>query len=214
MTDKPDMGPFGYTGELLADDIIDFIEKLDLQEIHVVGHSYGSLITQILAVKIPQRCADYVLIDTAVDCRNNPVILSVRNGDGDGFKGLDHYPDGLPDSFLQEWTAMGNESKSFRAEALEHVRQMPMVSWKNLMDGLLQFNSTAFIGDIHGDVLVLWGTEDDIFPKVDQDQVKAGLTGCNVKYVDVDGASHNGFCDSMVMAETYADHILDFIEKK
>ena len=32
MTDKPDMGPFGYTGELLADDIIDFIEKLDLQE--------------------------------------------------------------------------------------------------------------------------------------------------------------------------------------
>ena len=28
MTDKPDMGPFGYTGELLADDIIDFIEKL------------------------------------------------------------------------------------------------------------------------------------------------------------------------------------------
>lgn len=214
MTDKPDMGPFGYTGELLADDIIDFIEKLDLQEIHVVGHSFGSLITQILALKIPQRCADYVLIDTAVDCRNNPVILSVRNGDGDGFKGLDHYPDGLPDSFLQEWTAMGNESKSFRAAALEHVRQMPMVSWKNLMDGLLQFNSTAFIGDIHGDVLVLWGTEDDIFPKADQDQVKAGLTGCNVKYVDVDGASHNGFWDSMVMAETYADHILDFIEKK
>ena len=57
-------------------------------------------------------------------------------------------------------------------------------------------------------------TEDDIFPKADQDQVKAGLTGCNVKYVDVDGASHNGFWDSMVMAETYADHILDFIEKK
>ena len=26
MTDKPDMGPFGYTGELLAGDIIDFIE--------------------------------------------------------------------------------------------------------------------------------------------------------------------------------------------
>ena len=38
---------------------------------------------------------------------------------------------------------MGNESKSFRAAALEHG-QMPMVSWKNLMDGLLQFNSTAF----------------------------------------------------------------------
>ena len=108
---------------------------------------------------------------------------------------------------------MGNESKAFRTAALEHVRQMPMVSWKNLMDGLLQFNSTDFIGDIHGDVLVLWGTEDDIFPKADQDQVKAGLTGCNVKYVDVDGASHNGFWDSMAMAETYAGHILDFIEK-
>ena len=114
MTDKPDMGPFGYTGELLADDIIDFIEKLDLQEIHVVGHSFGSLITQILAVKIPQRCADYVLIDTAVDCRNNPVILSVRNGDGDGFKGLDHYPDGLPDSFLQELWGMNLNRSGLR----------------------------------------------------------------------------------------------------
>lgn len=96
---------------------------------------------------------------------------------------------------------------------LEHVRQMPMVSWKNLMDGLLQFNSSDFIGDIHGDVLVLWGTEDDIFSKADQDQVKAGLTGCNVQYIDVEGASHNGFWDSLAMVETYAGHILDFIEK-
>lgn len=212
MTDKPDMGPSGYTGELLAGDIIEMIEKLDLQDIHVVGHSFGSLITQILAVKIPQRCADYTLIDTAVDCRSNPVLLGVRNGDDD-FPGLDHYPDGLPDQFLQDWTAMGNESEAFRMAELEHVRQMPMVSWKNLMDGLLQFNSSDFIGDIHGDVLVLWGTEDDIFPKADQDQVKAGLTGCNVQYIDVEGASHNGFWDSLAMVETYAGHILDFIEK-
>lgn len=213
MTDKPDMGPSGYTGQLLADDIIDLIEKLDLQEIHVVGHSFGSLITQILATKIPQRCADYVLIDTAVDCRSNPVLLGVRNGDGDGFEGLDHYKDGLPDVFLQDWVAMTNESEAFHRAELEHVRQMPMVSWYNLMDGLLQFNSTDFIGDIHGDVLVLWGTEDDIFPKVDQDQVKAGLTGCNAQYIDVEGASHNGFWDSLAMAETYAHHILNFIEK-
>ena len=83
---------------------------------------------------------------------------------GTDLRGWIDDPDGLPD-FVSTGvdSYWENESKSFRAAALEHVRQMPMVSWKNLMDGLLQFNSTAFIGDIHGDVLALWGTEDDIF---------------------------------------------------
>ncbi len=214
MTDKPDMGAAGYTAQLIADDIIDMINKLGLQQIHAAGHSFGSLITQVLAVKQPQSFADYTLIDTAVDCRSNPVLLGVKHGDGDGFAGLDNCTGELPEDFLREWMAMGNESEALRTAEFEHVKQMPLVAWRNLMDGLLQFDSSGFIGNIKGDVLVLWGTEDNIFTQADQDQVRAGLTGCHAEYVNVEGASHNGFWDSIAMAQTYAEHILNFISRQ
>ena len=214
MTDKPDMGPVGYTAQLIADDIINMIDKLGLQHIHAVGHSFGSLILQVLAIRQPQSFADYTLIDTTVDCRSNPVLLKVKYGEKGGFCGLENCSGELSENFLWDWTHMDNESEELRIAEFEHVKQMPLVAWKNLMNGLLQFNSSDFIGNIKGDVLVLWGTEDNIFTQVDQDKVRAGLTGCHVEYINVDGASHNGFWDSIDTARTYAEHILNFINRQ
>ena len=210
-TDKPDMGECGYTAELIADDVIDFMNKKELGKVHVVGHSFGALINQALAVKAPEKFLSYTLIDGAVNCTQNPVLLSVLNG-FDDFKGVEAYDDFMPEGFVKDWTANTNEDEAFKEATFEHARSMPAVAWQNLMRGLIRFDSSKYIGDIKGNVLVIWGTEDDIFPVSDQEDIKAGLTGCQVKYVDIEGASHNGFWDSLEMVKKFAAVIDEYIK--
>lgn len=209
-TDKPDQGECGYTAEIIADDIIDFMDKSSLAKVHVVGHSYGSLIAQTLAIKAPERFLSYILIDGAVRCAENEVLKNVING-YDDFKGVEAYDDYMPESFVKEWTATSNEDENFRIATYEHAHVMPAVAWKNLMRGLIRFDSSEYIHNITGNILVIWGTADDIFTKADQDELKQGLTGCNVKYVDVPDASHNGFWDSLNMVKKYSTIMDEYI---
>lgn len=213
LTDKPEQGEEGYTAELIAADLCSFLEKLELGPIHVVGHSFGSLISQVLACMVPQICKSCTLIDTAVDCRDNPVLLWVRDGDNQEFLGVNHYTDKLPEQFLKEWTETSNEDAGFRQATYEHARGLPLTAWRNLINGLTHFNNWEHIREITQDVLVIWGDQDTIFLKKDQQQVAEGLVSCNARFVIVEGASHNGFWDSRKMAEVYAQHIHRFIRE-
>ena len=53
MTEKPDADENGYTAEIIAEDVIDLMDKIGLKEINLVGHSYGSMISQVLMAKYP-----------------------------------------------------------------------------------------------------------------------------------------------------------------
>lgn len=211
-TDKPDQGECGYTAELLADDVLDFMDKKGLDKIHIAGHSYGSLIAQTLALKAPDRFSSYVLIDSAVSCLENEVVKWVLDGDEEGFGGVYAYKDRMPEDFVKEWTATPNEDEGFRTATFLHAYQLPAAAWRNLMDGLKQFDNTDGIRRIKGDVLVMWGTEDEIFTAEDQRQLKEGLVSCNVQYVDIEGAGHNGFWDSKARAKEYAGHMDAFLK--
>ena len=211
MTDKPDMGEEGYTAELIADDILNFMDKLNLEKTHVAGHSFGSLISQVLAIKAPERFLSYILIDSAVDA-TGCIALDILKGDGGEFPDLNSFGEYMPAEFVKTWTAVENEDGNFRRAVYEHAAQLPIIAWKNLMRGLVRFDNRAHIGEITGDVLVIWGTGDDIFTAKDQEQLKAGLTSCRVKHIDVEGASHNGFWDSIASAEKYCDYMDEFIK--
>ncbi len=210
MTDKPDMGEDGYTTDIITDDIINLMDKIGLEKAHFVGHSYGSLISQVIAAKFPEKCLSCILINTGVDCKA-PAIDYVKQGDGN-YLGLDAYEDFLPEDFCKDWMTTTNEDESFRTALVGHAKQMPVVAWKNLMNGLEEFDSSGFLHKIIGNVLVIWSTEDEIFTKENQDRLKRGLVSCKVKYIDVEGASHNGFWDSIAMAEKYVDYIDQFIK--
>ncbi len=66
-----------------------------------------------------------------------------------------------------------------------------------------------------GRVLVMWGTDDVLFPKPVQDQLKSLLSesSAQVAYVDFDGGSHNLHWDSIATATKVAGTIDSFINK-
>ncbi|WP_066319250.1 alpha/beta fold hydrolase [Bacillus sp. FJAT-29814] len=220
LSDKPETDENGYTVELHTQDVIAFMDGVGLQNAHVVGHSLGSLITQKLNVHIPERVLSSTLIATSPAVNvDNEVLAWILYGEGteDGYPGLNNIPDdtAMPESFIQEWAGTTNDDSSFREATLTHAFQMPTHCWKSTFNGAGHFDNADGIKEMTGRVLVLWGTEDVLFPKPVQDQLKSLLeeSSAKVTYVDFEGGSHNLHWDNMATATKVAQTINSFINK-
>ena len=60
LTDKPDKG---YDFQTLAEDVLSFINKLNLQRVRLVGHSAGAGVALTVAAAEPEKIDSVVLID-------------------------------------------------------------------------------------------------------------------------------------------------------
>ena len=60
LTDKPDKG---YDFQTLAEDVLSFINKLNLQRVRLVGHSAGAGVALTVAATEPEKIDSVVLID-------------------------------------------------------------------------------------------------------------------------------------------------------
>ncbi len=63
LSDRP---PDGYSMETLADDVDGLLRVLDVPSVHLVGHSMGGLIAQLVALRHPARVKSLVLAATSV----------------------------------------------------------------------------------------------------------------------------------------------------
>ena len=205
MTDKPEADANGYTAELIAEDVINLMDKIGLQKTNVAGHSYGSLISQVLCAKYPEKFTSCILMATGIDCQGDLIKLA-KEGDGK-FLGMYEYKDYLPEEFCEEWMATSNEDPDFCQAVAMHLKQMPIAAYRNLIIGLEHFNGREWLPYIAGPISVVWGTDDDIFDEKQQKSVVKELRNAKVNWVEVSGASHNAFWDSENMAKKYINII-------
>lgn len=205
MTDKPEADANGYTAELIAEDVINLMDKIGLHQINVAGHSYGSLISQVLCAKYPERFISCILMATGIDCRGDLIKLA-KEGDGE-FLGMYEYDDYLPEKFCEQWMATSNEDPDFGQAVAMHLKQMPIVAYRNLIIGLENFDGRKWLSDITVPVSVVWGTKDDVFDAKQQKSVISEINNTKVNWIEVPGASHNAFWDSVSMATKYANII-------
>src|SRR5258707_2875590 len=61
---QSDQARFGYTVERMAADVVSLMDALRIKRAHVVGHSTGGAIAQVLAIDHPSRLASVVLSAT------------------------------------------------------------------------------------------------------------------------------------------------------
>ena len=52
--------------DVLLDDTIDYLEREDLRDVILVGHSFGSLIASLVTDRIPERIGHLVIIDGGI----------------------------------------------------------------------------------------------------------------------------------------------------
>ena len=215
-TDKP-IEESAYSIKELAKDIAAFIDKLELNKPHIVGHSFGSFVAQELSISYADKIGSITLIGSAasVDKKNATIDWLLNGTDDKLFDGVYAYDSTqkLPDSFYEKWGNSTNPDKDFQTAHLEHLHQVPYYAWKFLVRNLLKIDNSNRLSSIKSDVQIIWGTKDAIFDKKSQEALQDGLSKAKkVVFREVKDADHNTHWGSKAAVETVTDYIDNFIK--
>jgi len=59
--------PDAYTFDILVDDLAGYLDALDVQRCHLLGHSMGGMVAMRFALRHPERLRSLILMDTAAE---------------------------------------------------------------------------------------------------------------------------------------------------
>ena len=175
--DKPEAG---YSLGEQAEDAAAILDALDVPRAAVVGSSSGGYIAQQLAVVHPEMVGALVLA-------GSPLSLLGRTDFADEVDGL---TDPLDEDWVRDslsWFPLVHEVPRWYIENL--VRdglRMPAHAWKAILNGLCDATPPTESGTIRAPALILWGAQDNLLPRGDQEILAARIPGSVLKvYPDV-----------------------------
>jgi non-heme chloroperoxidase len=164
--DKPEVG---YTFEVLADDDRLLETNRAVERRKVVGHSVGSCVAQRLAMDHPELVRALVLIGSVTTWKENAVVAGLWESD---FASL---TDPIDPTFVREfqrspWLAPGRLEIAV-AESLK----APARVWRQLWRAMMETDWSAALAHITAPTLILWGDEDPLCPRSEQDALLAAI---------------------------------------
>lgn len=166
-SDKPETG---YAVADFAADVIAFMGALSLTSVTLIGHSMGSYIGQRVAVNAPDRVKRLVLIDSAA----NPFTEDLN-----GFLvAVNELTDPVPEAFAEEFqvsTIYGSLKDGFLEDVVSESMKLPARVWKLALNELIIGDATSPLEQIAAPTLVLWGDQDTIWPRTEQEALAARI---------------------------------------
>lgn len=189
----------------LAHDAKLLLDALNIEQADVAGHSLGSMTAQTLAARWPERVGKLVLVSST----SSMAEVAKRGGWlWEAIHGLEPPID--PNSqFMKDWYANPNPvDEEFLSRERAESAAVPLQVWKGVLyEGAAQ-EFGRMLPDVKAPVLVLWGDQDSLFAKADQDALKAALPAAEFKAYP--GLGHNMFWEE---PEEVAADIKDFLQK-
>jgi 3-oxoadipate enol-lactonase len=155
-SDKPD---YPYTAQVMADDTIGLLKALELPQAHFVGHSFGSCVTQTIALKYPAFVKSAVLANTLLKAHPRLILF--------GETRQELMKAGIAASTNAKLNSMLCFSNQFlsppgRIEQLIKVKSttMSLKGYQHQLDGLKAFDSRPWVTDIKKPCLLICADED------------------------------------------------------
>jgi non-heme chloroperoxidase len=162
-SDKPDCC---YTADDYAADVDAFMDAVRVEKATLVGDSSGGLIAQRVALDYPYRVSRLVLIGSPTTLLNNATV-------GELGKEIVALEDPIPPEFVREFvsgTIQDSLPEEFLAGAVSESLKVPARVWRGYYEGVvLTVDDTARLGEIGAPTLILWGEQDAILPREEQE---------------------------------------------
>jgi len=160
-----------------ADDLAALLDALDIQKIHVVGHSMGGGIALTLALNHPDRVAGLGLIATGARLKVHPDILTRAESQPEAVAEL-----------LSRWLWGGSVDDAVRERGKSQFMTLkPSIIARDYAASNV-FDARARLGDIRAPTLVLCGTEDVMTPPKFSDSLATSIAGARLRLFE--GAGH------------------------
>jgi non-heme chloroperoxidase len=168
-----------YTADDYAADVDAFMEALGVEKATLVGDSSGGLIAQRVAIDYPHHVSRLVLIGSPTTLVNNEAVRKL------GEEMLAGLEDPISPEFVREFV-LGTIHHPVPEEFLEGVvsesLKVPARVWRDYYEGVvLTVDDTTRLGEIDAPTLVLWGEQDTLLPREEQEWRAAAIPDATSK---------------------------------
>jgi rifampin ADP-ribosylating transferase len=171
--DKP---ASGYRLHEAAADVVAFLDALGIDRAVVAGTSSGGLVAQQVAVDHPRRVLGLLLVGSPRSLRGARVPAWVSD--------VAALADPVSPEFARESVdsfAVGRAlPRQFVEQMVEDGTQAPAEVWRAVMQGLLEADPPTETGVIAVPTVVLWGDQDGVLPREEQDRLVAAIPGARL----------------------------------
>jgi len=164
----------GYRVNDFAADLAAFMDVLHLEAAVVVGGSSGGFIARRFAIDHPERTLGLVLLGSPAILRNKPGVLEMW--DSTISKLTDPISPDLVREFAED-TLSRAVPQTFLETIVRENLKAPARVWKDTFKGLLEDDSLGELDKIKVPTLIVWGDQDSILPRSDQESLAAAIKG-------------------------------------
>ncbi len=167
-----------YTGDDYAADVDAFMDALGIEKATLVGDSSGGMIAQRVALDYPQRVSRLVLIGSPTTLINNQTVMELG-------KEIRPLEDPISPEFVREFVSgmiHHPVPEEFLARAVSESLKVPARVWREYYEGVvLGVDDTGRLGEIGAPTLILWGEQDTLLPREEQERRAATIPDAMLK---------------------------------
>jgi 3-oxoadipate enol-lactonase len=203
-TSKPDIP---YSVKQFSEDLLEFFQKLNLSQAHILGLSMGGAIAQQFALDHPERIRSLILVSTFsyIDPYAQRVFLRLRKSlEGGGYPAF--FDEVVKIVFTPEYVAAN--TKGIADLKQKRIQINSPIAIGRATDALLVFNLKEEISRIFLPTLILSGKEDEFTPIHLAEQIHHSIKGSEWKIVE--GVGHNLYIEKPA---EMAQIVLDFLAR-
>ena len=175
-SDKPECC---YTADDYAADVDAFMEAVAIEKATLVGDSSGGLIAQRVTLDYPHRVSRLVLIGSPTTLVNNEAVRAL------GEEMLAGLEDPIPPEFVREFvlgTIQDPLPQEFLAGVVSQSLKVPARVWRDYYEGVvLTVDDTARLHEIGAPTLILWGEQDTLLPREEQERRAAAIPNATLR---------------------------------
>jgi pimeloyl-ACP methyl ester carboxylesterase len=180
-----------YTPEDFAADVDAFMDAVGIEEATLVGASTGALFAQRVALSYPHRVSRLVLVGAQTPANEaNEAVMGLQ----EEVRALE---DPVPPEFVrafQEGTIHQPVPQEFLDTVVSESLKLPARVWRDYLEGAVLSIDQDYVlplRKIDVPTLILWGEQDPLFPREEQERLAAAIPGATLKvYPETGHAVH------------------------
>src|ERR687894_2634605 len=187
-SDKPECC---YTPDDFAADVDAFMEAVGIEEATLVGASTAALFAQRVVMSYPRRVSRLVLVGAQTPANEaNEAVMGLQEE-------VHVLEDPVPPEFVrafQESTIYQPVPQEFLDTVVSESLKLPARVWRDYMEQAVLSIDQDYVlplREIDVPTLMLWGDEDPLFPREEQERLAAAIPGATLKvYPETGHAVH------------------------
>ncbi|MBR5471642.1 MAG: alpha/beta hydrolase [Oscillibacter sp.] len=183
-SDKPVQYVYSMTQH--AEDIVAFMDAVGIQSACVAAHSMGTMIAQTLAFSAPKRVEKLILAATMTHMHETPAAVKELTEMFESFDMQNMAKEDLQKNFLP--FPENCADPGFPEAFFSTLRLLSGAGLAAAWRGMSVTDNRNFFQFIEAPVTILWGTEDAIFTKEYQDELREYLPDAD--FITLEGVAH------------------------